>query len=44
MKEYEKPIIIEEEIEIEDIVAASLNDETDYGKIENINDFFGGIF
>lgn len=31
MRKYIKPFIEEEEIELEDIVAASLNDSTDIG-------------
>lgn len=42
MKKYEKPILIEEKIELEDIVAASLvQNQTDNGITESVNDFFG---
>lgn len=43
MKKYEKPILIENEIELEDVVAASLvTNTTDGGVMESVTDFFGG--
>lgn len=42
MKKYEKPILIEYKIELEDIVAASLDqNQTNSGITESIKDFFG---
>lgn len=42
MKKYEKPILIEEKIELEDIIAASLDqNQTDNGITESVKDFFG---
>ncbi len=40
MKEYKKPIIIDEAIEIEDVIAASPNGDT--FDVNNSDDIIGG--
>ena len=44
MKNYEKPILIDETIEIKDIVAASNNGQTEEGESGSLKDIMGGIF
>lgn len=44
MKNYEKPELKEIEFELEDIIAASLDENlTNHGVMESINDFFGEV-
>ena len=41
MKEYQSPIIIEEEIELADVIAKSVVDNTIFGNEESANSLWG---
>lgn len=44
MKGYLKPWLLDEDIEIEDIIAASNEGETEEGESGSLKDIMGGIF